>query len=188
MHNSLKPTVTGRSDYAVNAGTVYVETEAFPQNYGAAPNFTWLEKTLGQQDPSVLLSGISFQRREVTLQQVTDGSSNTYMVGEKALTSTNYETGSDRGDNETWCTGFNNDNFRKTANGNYGSLTALTPLLDAPEYPANIPGQDAFGSAHAGGVNMAYCDGSIHTVNYEIDWQIHRDLGDRADGNVTASP
>jgi hypothetical protein len=35
---------------------------------------------------------------------------------------------------------------------------------------------------------MAYCDGSIHTVNYEIDWQVHRDLGDRADGNVTASP
>jgi prepilin-type processing-associated H-X9-DG protein len=198
MNNSLKPTVTGRSDYAANAGTVHVETEAFPANYAAAPGYRWfatvLEQSQPPMDPLVILNGISFQRSQVTLQQVTDGSSNTYMVGEKALTSTNYETGDDAGDNETWCTGFNNDNFRKTAKDAYGSLTALVPLLDAPEYPTssidaggNQRGQEGFGSAHAGGVNMAYCDGSIHTVNYDIDWQIHRDLGDRADGNVTNS-
>ncbi len=187
MYNSLKPTVTGRSDYAVNAGSTHVESNAFPSSYAAAPGFNWFEATLGQ-DPSAVLNGISFQRSQVTLQQVTDGSSNTYMVGEKALTSTNYESGADAGDNETWCTGYNNDNFRKTASGAFGSLAALTPLLDATVYPANVPGQDAFGSAHAGGVNMAYCDGSIHTVNYEIDWQIHRDMGDRADGNAVTSP
>ena len=189
MFNANVPERSARSDYAVNAGTVYVESSAFPANYGAAvPNFAWFEKTLGQQDPTLVLNGISFQRSQVTLQQVTDGSSNTYMVGEKALTSTNYETGGDAGDNETWCTGYNNDNYRKTASGTYGSLTALTPLLDAPTYPVNVPGQDAFGAAHAGGVNMAYCDGSIHTVSYDVDWQVHRDLGDRADGNVTAAP
>jgi prepilin-type processing-associated H-X9-DG protein len=85
---------------------------------------------------------------------------------------------------------FNNDNFRKTAKDGYGSLSALTPIADAPEYPAasigangQQNGQSAFGSPHAGGVNMAFCDGSIHTVSYDIDWQLHRNLGDRADGN-----
>ena len=192
VFNSQKPTMVGKSDYAMNAGTVYVEIAAFPATYAAAAGFTWLETQLSTssppQDPSLVLNGISFQRSQVSFRQITDGTSNTYMIGEKALTSTNYETGTDAGDNESWCTGFNNDNYRKTANGNYGSLTSLTPLLDAPEYPANVPGQNAFGSAHAGGVNMAYCDGSIHTVNYEVDWQVHRDLGDRADGNVTAAP
>ena len=32
---------------------------------------------------------------------------------------------------------------------------------------------------------MAFCDGSVHTIGYDIDWQVHRDFGDRADGNPT---
>jgi prepilin-type N-terminal cleavage/methylation domain-containing protein/prepilin-type processing-associated H-X9-DG protein len=192
IYNTLKPELVGRSDYAANAGSVYVESDLFPQTYATVPGFIWFEAKLPTlsppQDPTVVLNGISFQRSQVTMQQVSDGTSNTYLVGEKALTTVNYETGDDPGDNETWCTGFNNDNFRKTASGNYGSLTALTPIVDAPAYPANINGQDAFGSSHSGGLNMAYCDGSIHTISYDIDWQVHRDLGDRADGNPSGAP
>ncbi|WP_428306242.1 DUF1559 domain-containing protein [Lacipirellula sp.] len=191
IYNALKPELVGRSDYAANSGTVYVEADSFPPTYAAVSGFSWFENRLPTmsppQDPTLVLNGISYQRSQVTFKHVTDGTSNTYMVGEKALTTVNYETGGDAGDNETWCTGFNNDNFRKTASGAYGSLAALTPLLDAPEYPAGVNGQDAFGSAHAGGLNMAYCDGSIHTVNYDVDWQVHRDLGDRADGNATTT-
>jgi len=194
VFNSLRPEMVGKSDYAMNAGSVYVEPGGegqFPGSYTEAPGFTtqnkWMEFQIGA-DPDLKQNGISFQRSQVMLQQVSDGTSNTYMVGEKALTTTNYETGTDAGDNESWHTGFNNDNYRKTASGAYGSLAALTPLLDAPEYPVNVRGHEGFGSAHAGGVNMAYCDGSIHSVNYEIDWQIHRDLGDRADGNAVTSP
>jgi prepilin-type processing-associated H-X9-DG protein len=173
----------------------------FPQNYGQVSGFVWFETRLmalsPPEEPTLVLNGISYQRSQVALKQITDGSSNTYMVGEKSLTTTNYETGDDQGDNETWCTGFNNDNYRKTAKDAYGSLTALTPISDAPLYPpasidasGNQKGQEGFGSAHSSGVNMAYCDGSIHTINYDIDWQVHRDMGDRADGNTTgtASP
>jgi prepilin-type N-terminal cleavage/methylation domain-containing protein/prepilin-type processing-associated H-X9-DG protein len=192
VFNASKPEVVGKSDYAMSSGTVYVEPtnlDHFPKTNPEGNNFSkWMETALpAGADAQAVLNGISFQRSEVTIQQVSDGTSNTYMVGEKALTSTNYETGVDAGDNESWCTGFNNDNFRKTASGAYGSLAALTPLLDAPQYPTNVNGQDAFGSAHAGGLNMAYCDGSIRAVSYDVDWQIHRDLGDRADGNVTST-
>ena len=42
-----------------------------------------------------------------------------------------------------------------------------------------------FGSAHSGGFNMAFCDGSVHSIIYEIDPQVHAMLSDRGDGQVS---
>jgi prepilin-type N-terminal cleavage/methylation domain-containing protein/prepilin-type processing-associated H-X9-DG protein len=201
LYNSATPKTAGKSDYAMNSGTRFNETEndnQFPRDYPsadevfsrAAAPFTgqawfvdrqlYLERTGGTR----LLTGISHQRSQVKVAQVTDGTSKTLMVGEKCLRPADYEGGAWPGDNETWCTGFNNDNFRKTANGGtYPEWGPFPPLQDSNEIEQWVSGQ-AFGSPHSGGVNMAYCDGSIHTVNYDVDWRIFRDLGDRADGNA----
>ena len=39
-------------------------------------------------------------------------------------------------------------------------------------------------SAHNGGFNSVFADGSVHTIRYEIDRQVFDNLGDRQDGEV----
>jgi prepilin-type N-terminal cleavage/methylation domain-containing protein/prepilin-type processing-associated H-X9-DG protein len=196
LNSSLPPTA-GRSDYAANSGTRWEEppwtgnpaTEAFPNSYGVIPTYTawWIDAARAREGTSGIreITGVSYQRSEVGIRHISDGTSNTYLIGEKALTTTSYETGHDSGDNETWCSGFNNDNFRVTAYAEpraSGALQQLQPMQDAPNYPER-GGVRAFGSPHSSGVNMAFCDGSIHLVSFSIDWTIHRDLGDIADDN-----
>jgi hypothetical protein len=93
-----------------------------------------------------------------------------------------YETGLNGGDNETWCTGFNNDNYRKTGRLNGDQIVELTPIRDSQTGVADPLGR--FGSAHPNDWNASFCDGSVQTISYDIDWQVHRDLGNRTDGNV----
>ena len=104
--------------------------------------------------------------------QITDGASNTYLIGEKYLNPDNYATGLDSADNENLYVGWDNDHFRTT------SPTVGPPIEDQPGY-ANL---SLFGSAHANGFQMSLCDGSVHLISYAIEQEVHRRLGNRMDG------
>ena len=191
---SADPTA-GRSDYAMNCGdSRNNEVDAGPPPSGLptmpnADTFNWCLSKTGKLLRSGChlddhATGISFQRSEVAIKHVTDGTNRTFMIGEKFVNPLWYETGEDYGDNETWCTGYNNDNFRSAY---------LPPVRDTEddEFRAPYPGdtrpyygQHVFGSVHSAGVNMAYCDGHVDTVTYDIDPYLHRSLGNRRDGST----
>jgi prepilin-type N-terminal cleavage/methylation domain-containing protein len=120
-------------------------------------------------------TGVCLQHAELPLAKITDGPSNTYLVGEKYLSPDRYEDGSDFGDNENAFTGLNWDNVRscKDNNGSY----------QAPQQ--DTPGKGDywnFGSAHPGTFSVTFCDGSVHGISYSIDPETHRRLCNRSDG------
>ncbi len=156
------PDQLSRSDYAINEGDrSEAESWSFPSSYTAAATFSW--------DDTSSATGVSFPRSEIRMADITDGVSNTYLVGEKYMNSDCYETGGDYGDNEGMYVGCANNITRVT----FGA-----PLQDIP----GIMHYNDFGSAHSNGLNMAFCDGSVQTISYSVEPDVHRCLGNRKDG------
>jgi type II secretory pathway pseudopilin PulG len=193
--NSNMPSMVGRGDYAINSGHVHNEWHndilgQGPKNYIEADLWT-ANRSWGSDQPRFLylpngeetMTGISFERSKISIPKVTDGLSNTYLIGERYIPQADYETGYNRGDNETWCTGFNNDNYRSTGWLVRDKYVAATPLVDNNAVDDEIA-LGRFGSAHSAFWHASYCDGSVRSVSYDIDWRIHRDSGNRGDGNV----
>jgi prepilin-type processing-associated H-X9-DG protein len=167
------PATAGKSDYVANLGD-----SSPPINNNNAPT------SLSQGDTftnwTIGYTGISYLHSQVKAADVTDGTSQTYLLGEKPMDADHYFDGADWGDNNSWDIGFEDDIDRAVANFNGAGqpYTYYPPLLDMPgnnDYPG-------FGSAHANGLNMGLCDGSVRTINYSIDPEVNRRLGNRMDG------
>ncbi len=145
------------------------------------------------QDTGAGQGGIFYYSLTTTMAQISDGTSNTYLCGEKYINSEHYLDGLDysegaNGDSICDYEGYDADMIRFCANTNPDGYTAaiwtqqpiMTPKQDYPGFFDN----GIFGSAHAGMCNMAFCDGSVHQISYGISPQIHWELGNRADGNA----
>jgi prepilin-type N-terminal cleavage/methylation domain-containing protein/prepilin-type processing-associated H-X9-DG protein len=130
------------------------------------------------------VTGIVFVRSEVKVGQVSDGTSHTYAVGEKYLTPDFYEPGvpGDFGDDWSMYSGQQDDVVRTT---HYQPSVAFetSPTQDRPGF-ASVRAAWRFGSPHPGGFHMAMCDGSVTSVGYSIDPEVHRRMGNRQDGEV----
>ena len=162
-----------RGDYAINNGDTV--RSAWPSNGGPPP------LTVSQGDdpsfpwPSPLgFDGISMVRSEIGMRQLTDGSSKTYLIGEKYLDPDHYNDGQDLGDNECLFGGDDLDMNRWTGiAGNY-----YPPLPDTHGLTAYYN----YGSAHVDIWQAVFCDGSVHSIGYDIDPELHRRLQNRQDG------
>ena len=114
-YNSGKPPFVVRADYAINHGStlhgwVVIRQRAVWLRQGDDPAYPdWLDWL---KDAPPL--GISFMRSEVAMRHDTDGTSNTYLVGEKHVNPDHYRTGNDGGDNENMYCGYIEDNGRYT--------------------------------------------------------------------------
>jgi prepilin-type N-terminal cleavage/methylation domain-containing protein len=170
-----------KSDYAINGG----EQMTHPGSWGlwsdhcyngdCGPKSLPDEKTLADKATSTLVAtpkstGISHPLSTVTVSDIRDGLSNTYLAGEKYVDPDYYATGADGGDNETMYVGFNEDNAR------WGSAS-YPPYQDRTGFAP----RGNFGSAHASGFQMALCDGSVRSISFSIDLTVHTRLANRQD-------
>ncbi len=135
-------------------------------------------------------TGIIYQRSAVTLKQVPDGLSKTYAVGEKFLLVDQYGTGSDPADNEWMFVGYDNDTNRSCTdigdgiNSNVMRDDRSATVINGQDLGGSGLGRNLWGSAHPSAFNMVFCDGSVHTVPYNVDLKTHRRLGNRMDGQT----
>ncbi|MEO1497039.1 MAG: DUF1559 domain-containing protein [Planctomycetota bacterium] len=191
--------VCSKTDYAANAGDVFVAEPTgtgsqIPFNideYEEGLVFEWnpVWKSREPGDPTVVIdvedaTGVVYTRSEVNFRRVTDGTSKVYMVGEKYMSTDHYDDGLDVGDNEPGFSGGNADTLRVTVN----RITFNREIELGPDQPGQGLGDELkFGSAHSGGFNMAFCDGSVRFVPFDIDPDLHRLQGNRSDGVVAAN-
>lgn len=182
FENLNRPSRVGRSDYAASAGDgndwagsqcagSYAEGDAMS-------DVDWqsvAKACTGGDAGTYRVNGVVFRRSMCKLSSITDGVSNTYLLGERYLTPEHYEDGVDEGNDQGWVLGYDYDTVRWTNNNDncrpsqdrQGDLRVAT-----------------FGSAHTTGLHMSLCDGSVRFISYSIDGEAHRRLGNRRDGKT----
>ena len=191
-----------KGDYAANSGDSLTHAgNGFGSDQFAIPSSTAIVKSgsftqwtdTNNSKSRYYQTGVIYYRSEISGKRITDGTSHTYLVGEKFLGPDLYEdlptVGNGRyGDNQGPYCGYEWDNHRVAWNPT-GAISEFTyqPRQDRPG--VDEPNIYAFGSAHAGSMNMAMCDGSVQSISYDIHRDTHRFLANRLDGQlVTLEP
>ena len=169
---SRHPATVVRGDYAANMGSgtfpanryrsggspaTVAEGDAMPESawraaYGPAPD------------------GLVFRRSRVRLKDIPDGTTATYLLGEKYVDPAKLATGESDDDDQCLYSGHDRDVLR----------VGLEPPVQ--DQPGHEPSAISFGSSHAGGCGMATADGSVTVIGYDIDPLVHRARASRNDG------
>jgi prepilin-type N-terminal cleavage/methylation domain-containing protein/prepilin-type processing-associated H-X9-DG protein len=112
-------------------------------------------------------------RQHVRYKDIKDGLSKTYLVVEKAVSARHYISGRDPGDDASiW----------DCPRGNCLRFAKRVPIHDTTE-AENCWSCHNFGSAHPTSFNAVFCDGSVHSLTYDISFATHAALASRAAGD-----
>ena len=165
--NSNVTTTVARNDYAANAGDSWIGGEPnliIPTltNYRDAAVFSW--------PPNQYYTGVNYFRSKVSRGRYHRRRLE-HLHGRREVSgSRSLQHGRGQRRQSQPVSGFRPR--RQPLGG-----PRFPPLQDTP----GIDYQFNFGSAHAGGFYMAFCDGSTQFINYSIDLETHRRLSNRYD-------
>ncbi len=199
-------TGVAKSDYAANSGdSIEFAGDNFyrPDSYAAIQPDKWTPTNVCQKTGNAAndanldfcQTGIMYYRSTLKPAQITDGTSKTYLVGEKWMPIAGYEGFTDDkspgftgGDNQSMYTGFEWDNHRVAWNpADEETLKSSQPTPDGPDLDTAGTEPRRFGSAHPSTFQMVFCDGSVHGIAYNIDAAAHRSLAHRFDGETVST-
>jgi prepilin-type N-terminal cleavage/methylation domain-containing protein/prepilin-type processing-associated H-X9-DG protein len=160
-YNATRSSYHARSDYAGNTGDAGngCDVEGPQYNYDHA-------------------TGITFYKSMVKQKEILDGQSFTYFAGEKYLNPDHYRTGISPGDSGAMVQSYDWDINRR----------------GGPDYPIYRDRLGwvtdwCFGSAHPQWCNFVFCDGSVHSISFDLcgsadGLEIHGYLANREDKKV----
>jgi prepilin-type N-terminal cleavage/methylation domain-containing protein len=189
--NTTAVPVAARNDYAANGGDCCTNPATGGPDWASVNGNSWagpastaeVENPPGQMTANARTTfgkiakpstGIVFCGSMIRMADVTDGASSTSLLGEKYVNPDWYATGQDGGDDEGALIGDNNDMVRWSGQT---STSYWPPVQDTP----GDDNANSFGSAHAGTLNVASCDGAVKSTSYSVDPEIHRRLCNRSD-------
>jgi prepilin-type N-terminal cleavage/methylation domain-containing protein/prepilin-type processing-associated H-X9-DG protein len=167
-----------RGDYAANSGEIVSGSYGGPSTLAAGSSYSFKK--------SSECSGVIFPHTCFTAADISDGLSNTILVGEKYMNADCYLSApTDFGDDQGPFIGECRDTLR------FGATSAATsgwlpPIQDRAGYGGSPSTTTTymFGSTHNDSLHMAFCDGSVHSINYSIDEATWRRLCNRCDGKT----
>jgi prepilin-type N-terminal cleavage/methylation domain-containing protein/prepilin-type processing-associated H-X9-DG protein len=135
-------------------------------------------------------SGVIYPESKTTLQSITDGTSNTLLFGETSSAVGRPLLSRGWGGIQPWTWGFYNYvDVTTPANPAAGWLMIDHKVLT---YPIGYTGdfftnETPYTSNHSGGVNVAYCDGSVHFLTKQTNLGVLQQLATRAGGEVISN-
>ena len=191
-NNSGPTPFHARADYAASAGAIDISTKSFleirldrigveaPCGFVRPNSYQDFEDGTADKWPPKLdlFSGITYCGSVIEPRHVSDGISKTYAVGERHINADHYEDGSRHDNDWSMYTGHQDDVIRMSTFWPANSID-LRPLQDTPGGDFF----DRFGSVHVVGLYMAFLDGSVRFVAYDIEPELHHVQGARSDGD-----
>lgn len=173
--NTRKPStlIGANSDYAGNAGNAGNRAKFWSNPPAAGPDalkvivLEWPD-TYNEKSDKEFMNGVIFWTSMVKYKDIRDGSSHTYLIGEKNVDRDHYSSPGDWGNDTALFSGFDYD---------WNRWGAGAPAQDR----AGVQAYTVFGSAHATSFNMAFGDGTVRSIPYTIDPHVHEILCNRSD-------
>lgn len=172
LYNGTNTGYSAKSDYGGNTGSqaynALYKNQCSSISDCVSQTEAWWKKAAGEGDLDP--TGLLFRRSAVTHSEISDGTSQTYLLGEKYVQPEAYETLAVIHDG--WSV------YQPLAI-HTARHTTLLPRQDRMGFEE---GSGIFGSTHAGSLGMAFCDGSVQRIPYSISNAVHYCLGFRNDG------
>jgi prepilin-type N-terminal cleavage/methylation domain-containing protein len=198
LRNYDPPPLSGKSDYAAcmggdfaNLGMGRQADDAPATLEEATDSFRW--KFSGDAFIAAQrtrwpgfdgMTGVIFQRSEIKIRQITDGTTFTYLLGEKNIEADKYDNGLAGNDDQSMYNGYDKDNIRAAFAWYPGFENQGRPICPALPDKAGVEYEFNFGSAHPTGWVALFCDSSVRFLSFDLTPQVHQDFGGRKDGRV----